>query len=427
MEPETVEPETVEPETGSGRSEAAMGGLRALRDRYRRVPAVAADGALGAVFLAGMLIERTGAGLARDRVPLAAVLSVLVAAGLALRRRAPVTGYLLGSAALSVEALFVEPSPVSPYANLIGLYSLGLHADRRHAWFAPPLVVAGVAAYFAGLGSSSLLAPAGVLFSWLLAWALGYSTARRREAQQASEHLRRHQAIVEERARIARELHDLIGHTVNLMVVQAGAARRVLDRDPAQSRELLSSVESTGRDALGELDRVLGILRQDGRTGADAAGTPDAAIDTGPAAGLPVAAGIPEAAALPDAAGLPHLPDLVRRMGHAGIRVTIEVDGELDGDPASRSMSLTAYRIIQEALTNALKHGQAGSANVSVRHAGGALEVEVRDDGRGAPDGYVPGRGLVGIRERVALFGGSLEHGGGDRGGFRVRAVLPLP
>jgi signal transduction histidine kinase len=241
-----------------------------------------------------------------------------------------------------------------------------------------------------------------VLFVWLLAWGIGYSGARRREEQRAARQLMRQRAVAEERTRIARELHDLIGHTVNVMLVQAGAARRVLERDPQKTRELLAGLEQTGRDALTELDRVLGVLRRDS----------------------PVR-DRPDADSQESAPGLANLQDLAWRMTEAGIRVSIRLDPELS--PLPRSLDLSAYRIVQEALTNALKHGEAGTASVVVRHEGRALAIEVRDDGRGAPAGYAPGRGLLGIGERVALFGGGVEHGAGEQGGFRLRALLPLP
>jgi signal transduction histidine kinase len=190
-------------------------------------------------------------------------------------------------------------------------------------------------------------------------------------------------------------LHDLVGHTVYVMLLQAGASRRLLDRDSARARELLIELERGARDALTELDRVLGVLR-----GAD---------DTGFA----------------EASGVAVLPDLARRMTHAGLRVTLEVGPDVQ--PLPGSLDLTVHRIVQEALTNALKHGQARAASVVVRRAESALDVEVRDDGRGAAAGYAPGRGLLGMRERAALFGGSVEHGAGGREGFRVHVRLPVP
>ena len=184
---------------------------------------------------------------------------MIIAGALCFGRSWPLTSYLVGSAALSAEALFVQASPISPYANLIGIYSLGLYATRNRALVGPPAILIGLVAYFSG--ETDTLVPAGALFSWLLAWGIGFGAARRREERDAARHLLQRQMADDERNRIARELHDLIGHTVNVMLVQAGAARRVLDTDPSQSRELLIGLETAGRQALDELDQVLGLLR----------------------------------------------------------------------------------------------------------------------------------------------------------------------
>ena len=184
----------------------------------------------------------------------------------------------------------------------------------------------------------------------------------------------------------------------------------MLDGDPARARELLIELERVGRDALTELDRVLGVLRAADDV-ADAAvdATVDDAVDD---------AGIAEAP------GVAVLPDLARRMTHAGLRVTLEVAPGVA--PLPKSLDLTVHRIVQEALTNALKHGKARAACVVVRRADAALDVEVSDDGLGVAAGYAPGRGLLGMRERAALFGGSVEHGPSERGGFRVQVRLPM-
>jgi signal transduction histidine kinase len=363
---------------------------RAALARWHRLPALAVDAALATGFVAALLAEHalTGPGLS----PAAVVTSAFIGGPLVLRRRAPLLAYLVASIAIFVEALALTPAIIAPYANLVGIYSVGLYARGRRVWWGPPLAVAGVSTYFAALGPITSPAPAGVVFSWLLVWALGYSTARRRAEFQRAEHLRRRQAIADERARIARELHDLVGHTVNVMLVQVGAARRLIDREPARSVDLLSTVEGVGRDALDELDRLLGILRT----------------------------GEGDELAEPDLSGL---PVLAQRMGEAGVRVTTEVDAAT----LPHGISRCAYRIVQEALTNALKHGRAAQAHVSVHRGESALTVEVVDDGRGAGAGYRPGRGLLGAQERAAIFGGAVEHGPGPRGGFRLRAVLPLP
>jgi signal transduction histidine kinase len=384
----------------------------------RQVPGWAADGALGAGFLAAMLLALAGQGtLSGARLPSAVVLSSVIAGGLALRRRAPLAAYLAGTSALVAQSLWVSPSPVAPYANLIGLYSLGLYATRGRAWCGLLVVPAAVFGYFSGARSPAPPRPAaGVLLVWLLALAVGYGAARRREDHQAARQAMQRQAAAEERARLARELHDIVGHTVNVMVVQAGAGRLVLDRDPAKTREILTSLEHTGRQALTELDRMLGLLRRDG---------PPAAGPARAAAGQP-GPGVPADEADLTVPGIAELPRLARRMTGAGIRVTVRLGPPMP--QVTRSVDLSAYRIVQEALTNTLKHGHARSASVTVRlNERAALDIEVSDDGRGPPPGYLPGRGLLGITERVAAFGGTFEHGGGERGGFRLRAVLPAP
>ena len=369
--------------------------LAAIVSRVNAWPAGLVDAMLAAVAVAMMVTERfTATPPLGAQLPAAVALAVVIGGSLAFRRRAPVTSYAVGSAALAVEALWLTSGPLSSLANLVGLYSLGLYATRRRALWGPVIMLPGVASYFAGDEDTVQPAvPAGVVFGWLLAWAAGYAVARRREEQDSDRRQLRRDTVVDERNRIARELHDLLGHTMSVMLVQVGAARVVLDGDPDRARGILAGVERTGREALDELDRVLGVLRQ-----ADGA-------DLQP--------------------GLAELPRLVRRTAEAGMDVTVRVDPPSPELPGS--IDLSAYRIVQEALTNAVRHGQAASAAVAVRCDGERVEVEVSDDGRGPTPGYQPGRGLLGIAERVDVFGGTVEHGGRDGGGFRVRAVLPLP
>ncbi|GAA1834721.1 histidine kinase [Luedemannella flava] len=331
----------------------------------------------------------------RVPVPVAVGLLVILAATLAVRRSLPLGAYVVNTVALGLAANLVDRDGVVPYPNLIVLYSVGLYATRRRALAGPVVMLVGVAAYFASDDHAPIL-PIGVVFGWLAAWAGGYLTARRREELEAIRARMRAGAIADERTRIARELHDLIGHTVNVMVVQAGAGRLALDRDPDKTRELLRGIEQTGRDALSELDRVLGILR-------------DAEDGTG---------------VEPPGPGLAGLPALVARMAQAGLAVTAAVDPTAGRLP--RSLDLSVYRVVQEALTNALRHGGARAASVTVRRADNQLQVEVRDDGRGAPPGYQPGRGLVGIAERAAVFGGRLDHGPAIDGGFRLTVWFPV-
>jgi signal transduction histidine kinase len=200
---------------------------------------------------------------------------------------------------------------------------------------------------------------------------------------------------------LARELHDVIGHTVNVMVIQAGAGRRTLASDRELAERAFQTIESTGREALEELDRLLGILRTE-------TDEPDL---------------------LPQP-GLEQLRALAGRFEDAGLPVELTIEGEQV--PLPRSLDQSAYRIIQEALTNALKHAGQARADVVVRYGEGELDVRVADDGRGAAAGIdsarLPGsgHGLVGMRERVALFGGELAIGPRPGGGFEVRARLPL-
>ncbi|WP_329569308.1 sensor histidine kinase [Kitasatospora sp. NBC_01266] len=376
------------------------------------------DRALAGVFLAAMAVERLGAASRLGgRLPPALALSAVIAGALAVRRTAPLAGYLVGSAALSAEALFLLPSPVSPYANLIGLYALGLYGTRQRARLGPVVVLLGMVAYFTGTARTYPVIPAGVLFVWLLAWALGYTGARRQEEREAARLLLRRQVAAEERARIARELHDLVGHTLTVLLVQAGAARRLLGRDPQQTGELLSGMEHTGREALDELDRVLGLLRHGGP-----------ALPGGEQAEQAESDGADLAAAAAAPGPQPGLRDLDRLSGQlarAGVRVSARIDPAVEGIP--RSIDLSAYRIVQEGLTNAVKHGRADAVELTVHRDGEVLDIEVSDDGRGVAGGYLPGRGLLGITERVAMFGGSVAHGGGERGGFRLHVRLPVP
>ena len=372
-----------------------MNRLAAIISRISRLPARAVDAALASLAVAMMVSERLAAAPSLGaRLPAALALSAVVGGSLAFRRRLPVTAYAAGTAALAVEALWLAPGGLSSFANLIGLFSVGHYATPRRALWGPVIMLPGVAAYFAGADSPvPPVVPAGVVFGWLFTWAVGYAGARGRERQEDDRRLMRRDAVLDERHRIARELHDLIGHTMSVMLVRTGAARVVLDRDPDKAREILAGVERTGREALDELDRVLGVLRRDDGT------------DLQP--------------------GLAELIRLVERTAEAGMTVTVRVDPPQPQLPGS--IDLSAYRIVQEALTNALRHGRAASATVVVRCDGQRVDVEVVDDGDGPPPGYQPGRGLVGIGERAAVFGGTIEHGKGEGGGFRIRAVLPLP
>ncbi len=353
------------------------------------------------VYVAAVAAERLAEPLSGWRaVGTAWALTLVIAGALLARRRYPLTAFIAATVALCAEPLLDVSNPVSPYAHLLCLYSVGAYATRSRALWASAITVAAVVGYFATLPGTSPFKSGGVLVVWLAIWALGYGTARRRDEQEAARRAVRQQVVAEERTRMARELHDLIGHTVNLMVVQAGAARLMLDRDPAMTSDLLIGVEKIGREALVDLDQVLGNLRAN-----DPGARPDEA-DRQPTPGLA------------------RLPDLVSRLEASGVDVTLSMDSALH---LPRNLDLSAYRIVQEALTNTLKHAAPCAATVVVRQDARTVVVEVSDEGPGPSNGKAPGRGLLGIAERVSMYGGVVEHGGGERGGFTLRAVLPLP
>jgi signal transduction histidine kinase len=203
------------------------------------------------------------------------------------------------------------------------------------------------------------------------------------------------EAVVEERARIARELHDVIAHHVSMIVLQAGAERRVLDGADSSTREVLETVERTGRSALTEMRRLLGMLRGD---------------EYGPLTPQP---------------SLADVPTLIGQLSDAGLPVELHVEGEPTELPVG--IDLSAYRIVQEALTNALKHAGDARASVDIRYGADSLELEIADDGAGvATPTESGGHGLVGMRERVALYGGRLDAGMRPGGGFAVRVLLPI-
>jgi signal transduction histidine kinase len=296
-----------------------------------------------------------------------------------------------------------------PLGALIALYTVAAHCDRRRSRIALAgaagglLIVMITARWDVNIGNITSNV---VVFG--TAWLIGENVRGRRafvaglqeraELAEATRLEEARRAVAEERTRIARELHDVVAHSMSVMIVQAGAARQVLGRDPAMATEALQSIEATGREAMTEMRRLLGVLREEG----------DA----------------------PDLLPQPTVKDLhalLEPCVEAGLAVTVEVEGEARDLPPG--VDLSAYRIVQEALTNARKHAGPASATVRLRYAADALDVEVTDDGRGASGGSATesgGHGLIGMRERVELFGGDLEAGPRIGGGFAVRAHLPL-
>ncbi|MGW5051181.1 sensor histidine kinase [Actinokineospora sp. NPDC004072] len=339
-------------------------------------------------------------------------------APLVIRRRNPMLSAYLVLAAGAVQLLTHgaggEDVPdmrlrVADMALGVSLYTLVAYVGRRQAalyaaWLA---LGTGIWAFwrFSGAEPVVMLVFGTIIFA--LCWVLGeFAGARRAYHVEVERRLalleteRDHQAKIavgEERARIARELHDVVAHAVSVMVVQSEGAAYAVRSDPDLAETAIRTVAQTGRDALTELRRLLGVLRSD-------------ATETGRA---------PQP-------GAQSLSELAERVRAVGVPVLLELTGELDDLPAG--VGLGVYRIVQEALTNTIKHGGPGaSAAVRVRRDGDRVELDITDRGRGAPRGLVSGgNGLIGMRERAHVFGGSLEAGPLPTGGWRVRAVLPV-
>ena len=283
-----------------------------------------------------------------------------------------------------------------PFAGaLVALYTVAARVGRPASIVAAAGAAAALSVLFLRPGGLGAWESVAIYAFFGAAWLLGDNVRTRRE--RAARLLAEHEANVgraaaEEQARMARELHDIIGHSVSVMTIQAAAAGDAFDSRPAQVRDALRAIESTGRETLSELRRLLGGVR-------------------------------PDDARFAPAPGLESLAGLVERVRAAGLAVELRADGRPDALPPS--VDLSAYRIVQEALTNTLKHARASKAWVDVRQVDGALEIEVVDDGH-STSAEGAGRGIVGMRERAAQFGGDLEAGPAPGGGFAVHARIPL-
>jgi signal transduction histidine kinase len=334
--------------------------------------------------------------------------SVVVAAALLLTRELPFVAPVVIGAGL-VGIAWAAPVPVydldSPFAVILfTAWSIGTYNDRTKA------IVGFVYFELTGLLAARQFAEYIGDYFWIsmfiaVSWTTGFVVSRRSQyARELVERARRieqeqreaaERAVIEERQRIARELHDVIAHSVSVMTVQTSAVRRLLKPDQEKEREALETVESTGRQALTEMRRLVGLLREQGA--------------------------MPEFSPQPGMGTIDTLLDGVRA---AGLPVELEVDGS--PRELTPGMDLAAYRVVQEALTNALKYAGPAHAWVAVNWRDAELELEIANDGRGDGDGTGGGHGLSGMRERVSLYGGEIESGPRDGGGYVVRARLPL-
>jgi signal transduction histidine kinase len=333
----------------------------------------------------------------------AAALTLVASGALALRRTRPVAAFWVNAAAVVALIAAGYPSNVYQWTSLVATYSIAAHGSRRAAWIALPSAVAGVVSYFLRFPSEGDLQLAGfVVAMWVVGWLAGRMYGAQAEqdrlrserdlARQLADANTERLALEEERSRIAHELHDIIGHTVNVMVVHAGAGRQAVGRDSQIVHQAFDTIERTGRTALAELDRVLAVLRHD--QGRELLPTP----------------------------GLGDLGELARTFTDTGLPVDVRVAGDPGDVPAS--VGLAAYRIVQEALTNAMRHAGAGSASVAVTIGQDGLDIEVSDDGHGDPARLRPGRGIRGMSERAAMHGGRVSLDRDGEGRFTVAARL---
>jgi signal transduction histidine kinase len=338
------------------------------------------------------------------------VLAILgITLPLLFRRRFPFGAPVVVGVVIALSS-FVDgrltPNGLIPILFAIAAFVvMGMLRDRQQALagLAVGVGVTAIVAHNDPLGGIGNFVFVSIVFS--IAWLIGVLVSRTfHEAERARERAARAErereerarlAVSDERARIARELHDVVGHSVSVMTVQASAARRLLRPQQEKEIEALLVVEKTGREALAEMRRMVGVLRR-----------PE------------------EAPALAPQPSLEQIERLVEHTREAGLPVDLRIEGNPVQLPPG--VDLTAYRLVQEALTNTMKHARASSAEVVVRYGDDDVELTISDDGIGSVDGVSGGHGLVGMRERVSVYGGELEAGPRAGGGFRLRARLPV-
>lgn len=328
--------------------------------------------------------------------PLLSVVFVACSSALLWRRRAPLVVLAFVFTALSLLYLAI-PAPEALgtlLPPLVAIYAVGRYSEPRSLVLAAPVILLGTAMHEVRDPQFTLSGPA--IFFWALvaaAWPVGHAFRRRTLALEELRRARRAE-IAAERSRIARELHDVVGHGISVVVLQLVAALGMLDaNEDAAARARLVATERSARETLAEMRRLLGLLDED-----------DASLVPQP--------------------GLSELERLVAETQAAGVTVELETRGDAAALPAG--LELAAFRIVQEALTNVIKHARPARAHVLVETGASELVVEVTDDGEGTPAELAGGRGVAGMRERVALYDGSVDIGPRPGGGFAVRARFPV-
>jgi len=374
----------------------ARGTLRRHGDRLLALTLVA-----GVAIQTSLTFGVQGDDAMSPRDVLALALTLLLAASLAWRRRAPlvVLGLAIAAAAVSVTAPVDAPVALV-VALTVATYSVGANATGRAAVFGGVgvgvLIAVAVAKDLGPDQDINDVAVPALIFG--MPWLAGLSLRSRREREAALEGLRAEHAsaaVADERARIARDLHDAVAHSMGVIILQARGARRTFRTDPGAALEALDAIETTGTEALAEMRGLVGVLRDDGQQ-----------------------------MALAPPPSLRHVASLVATVREAGLPVDLSIEGTPVGLPAG--MDASAYRIVQEALTNALAHAGPATANVVIRYGTDDLDLEIGDTGVGPRDDRADGHGLTGMRQRVSFHDGRLEVGPRPGGGFMVRASLPL-
>lgn len=335
--------------------------------------------------------------------------AVLVLPLLAHRRfpfAAPAAYWLMAAALSFVDGLLIAFIGSLGVVGLATAFLLGNLRDDRQAGIGLAIVLGCIVVVVSNIpGPQSAGDLIFIPFRFVVAWVAGYALRERAEQAEAAEmratlaererEAAARVAVAEERTRIARELHDIVAHAMSVMVLQVGAVRHKLPHTLEDDREALGRVEQAGRTALAEMRRLLGAMRSNG-----------------------------DRVALGPQPGLDALDSLVEDVIHAGLPVQLHVDGEPYTLP--RAIDLSAYRIVQEGLTNALKHAHASHADVTVRYRPDEVELEIADDGKGPATTNGHGHGLVGIRERAKIYGGDMSAGAAPAGGFILSARLPV-
>jgi signal transduction histidine kinase len=360
-------------------------------------------------------ITQIGDGPVSGPKPLLTVVALGLTAPLAIRRRWPLFAVTVVMADFAAHTFLTDGPFGRANLNLFEaflalvliVYSTAANTTGRRTWIGAGIIVTGQV-----VGSLTAILTVGVgpqvgsYFFYALAWFLGKTIQHRNELSrrladraatlEQTRDAEVEKAVTDERSRMARELHDVVSHSVSLMTLQAGAARQALDVHPQRARQQLLGIESTGREAMVDMRRLLGLLRE-----------------------------APDGLALEPQPSLRHLDLLVERMKEAGLPVLLSADDIPTSMP--RGVDLTAYRIVQEGLTNVLKHANPSCVQVTIRVLEQAIEIEVEDDG--SPRPVLPGshgHGLIGMRERVAVYGGELDAGPAPGRGFRLKARIPF-